>query len=134
VAPEAGFPSLGTHALYSITSNNTPRAAHEACDYLNLYATLGFTAEELSRDMQLVEGSYLDNLYHNRHHGADVVSKSARALQRDGKHLRRLIRRAQGLNTWSPDCKRRYAVFELAVILAAAQHDSLHPGKTAPAT
>jgi hypothetical protein len=120
-------------ALYAIKSNTIPTAAHDACEELDLYS-LGFTAEELRLDMVLVEGSYLDNLYHNRHHGADVVSKSARTLQRDGKNLRRLVRKAQGLKTWGPDSERRYAVFELAVILAAAQHDLLHPGKDAAAT
>jgi hypothetical protein len=41
---------------------------------------------------------------------------------------------AQNISAWSSDCERRFVVFQLAVILAAAQHDSLHPGKDAAAS
>jgi hypothetical protein len=43
--------------LYIITANTIPLAAHVACEDLDIFTTLGFTAEELSFDMELVEGS-----------------------------------------------------------------------------
>jgi hypothetical protein len=66
--------------LHTITSLTIPIAAHAACEDLDILSALGFTAEELHLDMQLVEDLYLANPYHNRHHGADVVSKAAKTL------------------------------------------------------
>jgi hypothetical protein len=123
--------SNSSSAADTIKSNNIPRAAHEACLDLRLYPSLGFTPAQLRIDMQLVERSYLNNLYHNKHHGADVVAKSARTMKRDRDSLQRRIMEAQGLTLeqWSEEHERRFEVFMLAVILAAAMHDALHSGQ-----
>ncbi|WIA13064.1 hypothetical protein OEZ85_006669 [Tetradesmus obliquus] len=117
-------------AEYTIRSNDIPRATHEACHDLHLFKILPLTPEQLCLDMQLVQASYLSNPYHNKHHGADVVSKSAKTLQRDGASLKRRVMEAQclTLEQWGEHQERRFALFQLAVILAAAMHDVLHPG------
>jgi hypothetical protein len=111
--------------------NTIPNAAHEACQDLDLYSLCGFNEEQLRIDMQLVDLSYYDNLYHNNKHGADVVKKAASTLKRDKASLRKRIREAMSLKAseWTEEHEWHFALFQLAVLVAAAVHDSWHPGE-----
>ncbi|WIA33194.1 hypothetical protein OEZ86_006340 [Tetradesmus obliquus] len=83
---------------------------------------------KLLRDMALIEQQYAAHPYHGPHHAADVVGKCGAMLRRDKAKLRRWMRERVGKGIVGCITERRYALFELAVVLAAAFHDAGHPG------
>jgi hypothetical protein len=92
---------------------------------LSIYRRLPeLSRAKVLRDMQLIQKQYAAHPYHGPHHAKDVVRKCGAMLRRDRTKLRRWLRERTGCTT-----ERQYALFELAIVLAAAFHDAGHPGE-----
>lgn len=99
------------------------------CHRLHLSKVLGLSMSKLLHDMKLIEQQYSNHPYHGPHHAADVVGKCGAMLRRDKAKLRRVLRVRMGKGGAGGISERKFAVFQLAVILAAAVHDAGHPGE-----
>ncbi|WIA33195.1 hypothetical protein OEZ86_006341 [Tetradesmus obliquus] len=97
------------------------------CHRLHLSKVLGLSMSKLLHDMKLIEQQYSNHPYHGPHHAADVVGKCGAMLRRDKAKLRRVLRVRMGKGGAGGISERKFAVFQLAVILAAAVHDAGHP-------